>query len=716
MKKILITLSIFSIGITHAQKAKLKYADKLMQNWEYYDAAQIYHTIADKQVKRNSVQPDVYTKTAKAYLFAGNIHQADIWFTKAHEAKILNDGDAVDYFKVLMLKGKYEEALEVAKQYSGTLQSLPSAKAFIDGDYYITRLKRDSISYHVREYPVNSGTADFAPIWLGDDLYFISARSSHGTPVARFAANNQHFLKIMKAEKGPKDNLKISMQKKTWAHTFHDGHLAFSPDGKTAYLTINYWKSKKKGDKRVFGLYESNLVDGKWTKPVALEFNSSKYNVGHATISPDGNTMVFASDMSGGKGGSDIYIAQRVNGRWTNPQNLSHLNTDGNEMFPSFDLNGNLYFSSDSYLGLGGLDIYYSQNNNGIFEAPVNMGYGLNSSGDDFAISFKKGAEEAYFSSNRSGFVDRIYYTKIAPYIVPFEAILKDVTTGLPLENASVIIENIDLGKRIELISDKDGKIFVDLDQSDAYVLIAEKDRFIPQEIKLSGLTNVQRGESRSEVVELVPAKNMAKIKLVDDKTGQALPFAQVRIIVAGNNDILKTETDANGNVYVEFKPGSDAMIWASKKGYFDNTVSMKLPKNDSVNVTRTVGLTAFEKDLKLEIENIFYDYAKYTLRKESEKELDKVAEFLLANDNILVELGSHSDSRGNDKSNLELSQKRAESCVNYLISKGVPAKNIIAKGYGETQLVNRCANGVKCSEAEHQQNRRTELRILEIK
>lgn len=716
MKKILITLSIFSIGIVHAQKAKLKYADKLMQNWEYYDAAQIYHVVADKQMKKKSVQSDVYTKTAKAYLFAGNIHQSEIWFKKAHEAKILNDGDAVDYFRVLMLKGKYEEAQELAKQYSGTLQALPAAKAFINGDYYISRLKRDSISYHVREYPVNSGTADFAPVWLGEDLYFISARSSHGTPVARFAANNQHFLKIMKAEKGKKDNLKISMQKKTWAHTFHDGHLAFSPDGKTAYLTINHWKSKKKGDKRVFGIYESNLVDGKWTKPVAIEFNNSKYNVGHASISPDGSTMVFASDMSGGKGGSDIYIAKRENGRWGNLQNLSQLNTDGNEMFPSFDLDGNLYFSSDSYLGLGGLDIYYSANNNGTFAAPVNMGYGLNSAGDDFAISFKKGAEEAYFSSNRSGFVDRIYYTKIAPYIVPFEVIVKDATSGLPLENASVIIENKELGRRIELISDKDGKIRADLEQGDGYVLVAEKDRFIPQELKLSGLSNVTRGDTRAETVELVPAKNMAKIKLVDDKTGEALPFAQVRIIVAGNADMLKAQTDANGNVYVEFKPGSDAMIWASKKGYFDNTISMKLPKNDSSNVSRTVGLAAFEKDLKLEIENIFYDYAKYTLRKESEKELDKVAEFLLANDNILVELGSHSDSRGNDKSNLELSQKRAESCVNYLISKGVSAKNIIAKGYGETQLVNRCGNGVKCSEAEHQENRRTELRILEIK
>lgn len=715
MKKILLTLSIFSICIAHAQKAKLKYADKLMQNWEYYDAAMIYHTVAEKQLRKKSDQLDVYTKTAKAYLLAGNINQANFWFEKAHEAKILNDGDAVDYFKVLMLKGKYDEAKILAKEFSGNLQVLPAAKAFINEDNFIARFKKDSAHYQIKEYPVNSGTADFAPVWLGEDLYFISARSSHGTPVGRFAANNQHFLKIMKAEKGKKDMLKIRMQKKTWAHSFHDGHVAFSPDGKTAYLTVNHWKAKKKGDKRVFGIYESKLVNGKWTKPQALEMNSLKYNVGHVSISPDGNSMVFASDMNGGKGGVDLYMAKLENGKWSNVQNLSNLNTDGNEMFPSFDSNGDLYFSSDYYLGLGGLDIYYSAYQNGTFKSPVNMGYGLNSAADDFAITFKSNGE-AYFSSNRSDFVDKIYHTKIAPYLVPFEVVVKDATTGLPLENANVIIENKMLGKQIELISDKEGKVYVDLEQADGYVLITEKDRYLSQEVSLSGLNGVQRGDKRSEKVDLIPAKNMAKIRLVDDKTGEALPFAQVRIIVTGNAEMLKTQTDANGNVFVEFKPGSDAMIWASKKGYFDNTVSMKLPKNDSSNVARTVGLTAFEKDLKLEIENIFYDYAKYSLRKESEKELDKVAEFLLANDNILVELGSHSDSRGNDKSNLDLSQKRAESCVNYLISKGVPAKNIIARGYGETQILNKCGNGVKCTEAEHQVNRRTELRILEIK
>ena len=122
------------------------------------------------------------------------------------------------------------------------------------------------------------------------------------------------------------------------------------------------------------------------------------------------------------------------------------------------------------------------------------------------------------------------------------------------------------------------------------------------------------------------------------------------------------------------------------------------------------------EKNIKFEVRDIFYDYAKYTLRGESMSELDKLAGFLIENDNIRVELSSHTDSRGSDKSNQSLSQKRAQSCVDYLVSKGVPASSIIAKGYGESQPVNRCKNGVECSEEEHQQNRRTEIKILEVK
>jgi outer membrane protein OmpA-like peptidoglycan-associated protein len=127
------------------------------------------------------------------------------------------------------------------------------------------------------------------------------------------------------------------------------------------------------------------------------------------------------------------------------------------------------------------------------------------------------------------------------------------------------------------------------------------------------------------------------------------------------------------------------------------------------------VSLEKIKAGTKFTIENVFYDFAKATLREESKSELDKLADFLLKNDNIKVELSSHTDSRGSDSQNQKLSQARAQSCVDYLLSKGVKKENIIAKGYGESKLVNRCKNGVNCSEEEHQANRRTEIKVLSV-
>lgn len=716
MKKIILSLCIGISFPAFAQKAKLKYADKLFANWEYFEAAEVYTEVANQQKKKKVESGDVMAKTARAHYLSGNIVQSDFWYTQALQAKMLNDADALEYFKVLLMQAKYEDAQFLAKQFPGIIKAHPIGQAFINNDPYLKLLLEDDASYEISEMPINSGTADFSPIWVGKDLYFVSARKSYGAPSARFAANNQHYLKLMHGQKNKKGDWTVKMLKKPFTHAFHDGPLFMSSDAKTAYLTTNNWKKKNKNKQRVLEVYEFKKTDKSWSKPVTFSFNSSEYNVGHIAISPDGNTMVFVSDMSGGKGGTDLYMATKNGNSWTNIFNLSALNTEGNEMFPSFDQRGTLYFSSDGKLGLGGLDIYYAQSENGVFSRSANMGARLNSSADDFAITFGESGNEAWFSSNRNGYVDRIYHTSIAPFLVPFSGIVTDAISGKPLENATVIIENKNLGIRTELITDINGFYSTKLAQADGYTLHSEKDRFLAQDFTLPSLTGYYRGDVEKKDIALMPAKNMAQIMLKDEKTGMPITNAPVRIIVAGNKDMLKTSTDDKGSVFVEFKPGSDAMIWASKKGYFDNTIAMKLPKNDSAQVKRIVTLTPFEKDLKLEIENIFYDYAKFTLRKESEVELDKVAEFLNDNDNIKVELGSHSDSRGNDKSNMTLSQKRAESCVKYLLSKGVNPENIIAKGYGESQPVNRCVNGVKCSEAEYQENRRTELKILEIK
>lgn len=716
MKNSIFILLCLLVSTAWSQKTKLKYADKLVEQWQYYEASQVYDEVAEQQMKKQNESGDVLHKAARTAFLSGNISKAYYWFKKSHNAKLLNDPDLPDYFKVLMLLAKYDEAQELAKEFPVALASFPTAKAFIDNDDFLKRLKMDSASFAVREFPVNSGTADFAPVWYGKDLLFVSARKSYGAPSGRFAMNNQHYLKLMTASPSENGAWKIKMNRKNWAHAYHDGPVYFSKDGNTAYITSALWKGRKKGNHRVLGLYMLTKSNDKWSKPTALAFNNPAYNVGHAVISPDGQFMVFVSDMPGGKGGTDLYMAKWEGNAFVNPRNLSEINSPGNEMFPSFDQESTLYFSTDGQIGLGGLDIFYANFNGNTFEKSHNMGFPLNSSADDFAICFSESGKEAWFSSNRNAFTDKIFHSAISPFLVPLSGIVSDKLTGARLPNATVIIENKNLGKRYELESDENGFFEVKLDQADGYEIYAGKDRFLPMDPVNRDLKGFKRGQKDSVNLNLIPAKNMAKIVLVDDKSKLPVPQAWVRVVVAGNDSILKTQTNENGEVFVEFRPGSNAMIWASKKGYFDNTIAMRLPKNDSANVQREVSLTPIEKNLKIEIENIFYDYGKFTLRKESEKELDKLAEFLLDNDNLVVELGSHSDSRGNDKSNLTLSQRRAESCVNYLLAKGVNKENIIAVGYGESQPVNRCKNGVKCSEAEHQENRRTELRILEIK
>lgn len=716
MKNSIFILLCLLVSTAWSQKTKLKYADKLVEQWQYYEASQVYDEVAEQQMKKQNESGDVLHKAARTAYLSGNISKAYYWFKKSHDAKLLNDPDLPDYFKVLMLLAKYEEAQELAKEFPVALASFPTAKAFIENDDFLNRLKKDSASFAVREFPVNSGTADFAPVWYGKDLLFVSARKSYGAPSGRFAMNNQHYLKLMTASPQENGAWKIKMNRKNWAHAYHDGPVFFSKDGNTAYITSALWKGKKKGNHRVLGLYMLTKSNDKWSKPTALAFNNPAYNVGHAVISPDGQFMVFVSDMPGGKGGTDLYMAKWDGNAFVNPRNLSEINSPGNEMFPSFDQESTLYFSTDGQIGLGGLDIFYANFNGNTFEKSHNMGFPLNSSADDFAICFSESGKEAWFSSNRNAFTDKIFHSSISPYLVPFSGQVLDKLTGARLPNATVIIENKTLGKRYELETNQNGFFEVNLEQGKGYEIIAGKDRYLQMEPVKRDLLDFKRGQKDSLNLFLIPAKNMAKIVLVDDKSKLPVPQAWVRVVVAGNDSVLKTQTNENGEVYVEFRPGSNAMIWASKKGYFDNTIAMRLPKNDSANVQREVSLTPIEKNLKIEIENIFYDYGKFSLRKESEKELDKLAEFLLDNDNLVVELGSHSDSRGNDKSNLTLSQRRAESCVNYLLAKGVNKENIIAVGYGESQPVNRCKNGVKCSEAEHQENRRTELRILEIK
>jgi outer membrane protein OmpA-like peptidoglycan-associated protein len=176
----------------------------------------------------------------------------------------------------------------------------------------------------------------------------------------------------------------------------------------------------------------------------------------------------------------------------------------------------------------------------------------------------------------------------------------------------------------------------------------------------------------------------------------------------------MEFETDSIGQLRLKLPRNGNYELLLTKKGFIDKLDSIKTYTREN-EAKKEVLMTKIVAGTSFKIENVFYDFGKANLRPESTKELDKLSDFLLENDNIKVELSSHTDSRGGDAANQKLSQARAQSCVNYLLTKGIKKQNIVAKGYGETKLVNRCKNNVKCSDEEHQENRRTEIKILSV-
>ena len=199
------------------------------------------------------------------------------------------------------------------------------------------------------------------------------------------------------------------------------------------------------------------------------------------------------------------------------------------------------------------------------------------------------------------------------------------------------------------------------------------------------------------------------------------LPKAKVELKTLDDRVIATNASDTAGNFVFKLEAETDYKITASKSGYFSNNsfISTKGKRNQDSTIIRiytTIELEKIFTQKMLVIPNIYYDYDKATLRPESKLVLDSITIFFKENPDLKIELGSHTDSRGSDAYNLKLSQARAQSAVDYLISKGVPAETLTAKGYGETKLVNNCGNNCKCSEEEHQKNRRTTFRVISAK
>ena len=479
------------------------------------------------------------------------------------------------------------------------MDSLPNntlAKEGLESAQKAPKIKEQNSRYTVKKMDVfNSRRADYSPALFGDEydqLYFTSTRNeAQGDELSGITGTKP--ADIFFSSKDDKGKWSKPEPVSGGMNTaFDEGVCSFSADGREMYLTqcvtdLAY--------PRYAQIVKSSRSDATWGKTTEVKItNDTLTAYAHPALSPDGEWLYFASDMPGGKGGYDIWRVRITAAGLGGVENLgAPINTEGDEMFPTFRPNGEFYFSSNGHLGMGGLDIFVAKVGRDRKYHIEHLGYPMNSQGDDFGMTFEGPYNRGFFSSNRG-----------------------------------------------------DGRGFDHIYSFD-----------------------------NPEIVQNV-------IGWVYEQDGYELQAAEV-YIVGNDGTNQKTSVKSNGSFSYQVTPGVDYLFLATCKGYLNHKEELSVRRaEESEEYTLQFALPSISSPVL--IDNVFYDFDKATLREESTVALDKLVQTLNDNPNITIELSAHTDYRGSDTYNKRLSQKRAESVVDYLIAHGIAADRLTPMGYGE--------------------------------
>ncbi|NVO20955.1 MAG: tetratricopeptide repeat protein [Bacteroidetes bacterium] len=396
-------LVVFSI--TTAQPAKR--AQKRMKLGDYTSAVKMLEREALNPENRNNVIPLL----AECYRMLDQPAKAQKWYALAVGLPGATPEWIYSYAQVLRTTGDYKKSREMFVRYTQLRPDDPRGNMNIASCDFIINPKNLIIpAYQVKAVKnINSSQSDFSPVFYKDELVFASDRNLN---LYDNSCNweGRGYFDILNTH--PKEPLKFSDQMKSaklvsgkFVKSYHDGPVVFDGESR-AYFTRTYTNKSGRGGNVTnhLEIYYSDMSEGKWGPLQPFFLNTKKYSVGFPTISADGLTMVFASDMPGGNGGTDLYCCRWENGKWSQPVNLGpEINTAGNEVFPSLQSDGSLLFSSDGLPGYGSLDIFCSKTGNDGWIKPENLGSPINSSYDDFSMNYAPNSSNGFFTSNRPG-------------------------------------------------------------------------------------------------------------------------------------------------------------------------------------------------------------------------------------------------------------------------------------------------------------------------
>ncbi|MCQ2976200.1 MAG: OmpA family protein [Bacteroidales bacterium] len=591
-------LLIFSMPQASAQNKKVDKALTYFNSGEYTKSRDMFIKIYPK-TKDRATKGKIEFYLGECYRNLSDSRNSERWYRKAVQHKYNNPLATLYLAESMKMRGNYEDA---SAMYSSYIDLAPEDKRGEQGIKDCeTALFWEKHPTRYIVYParwLNDKESDFAPRYGSDstEIYFTSAReSSTGNEVN--SNSNMYYTDVFYCKRDKKGKWSIPVAVEGGVNTpFDEGSPFVTSDGNTMFFTSC---KNLKGQNLGCRIYISTLQDNVWSNPEEVVlFQDSAISVGHPCLSPDGKTLYFSSDAPNGFGGKDIWSSQRLTkNSWSEPSNMGGLvNSVGDDVYPFATPDGSLYFSSNGRGGLGGLDIFKYFTKDGETKTE-NMQMPINSSSDDFGISFFKNFQIGYFSSNREGSrSDDIYAFYLPPIEVNIEGVVKNEETTVVITDASV---------------------------------------------KLTGSDGTQ----------------------------------------------LETKTDNAGVFKFKLSENLDYMFVSTKAGYLKG-IGKETTKGLTENTTLHIEILMSPINQVIEIENIEYDFNKSNLREESKVSLDKLVELLNVNNNITIELRANTDFRGSDEDNQRLSQDRATSVVNYLVSKGINPLRLTAKGLGEANPV----------------------------
>ncbi|HEY3404582.1 MAG TPA: hypothetical protein VGK59_14430, partial [Ohtaekwangia sp.] len=472
---LLILFSAAAFGQQSSQ-AYRKLADSLFQFHHYQDAAHYY----EMAIRKSKEPGNIMVLVARSYAKIKNNETALTWFSKAKENNAtFSATDTYEYVEVLLSMQKRKEAegvlLEVLKNDPNALY----AREALDDVLHYEKYYKDSTSFTIKPLSINTPESEFAPAFYQDGIVYSAAQREKITR-KKYHWDNSHFLNLYFTKRGDTAYQKPVLFEKELNTRYHDGPATFYANDERMVVNRNQAVKQEGKDNSyvwhlaLFDAHRSGTGDNVTWLVTRLPFDQPPYSFAHPAVTEDGNTLYFVSDIPGGYGGTDIYRVVRKNGIWSKPFNLGPtINTAENEVFP-FLVNNILYFASDGHGGLGGLDVFRSEQTLNGFGPAVNLGYPINSPADDFSLITSPDQQTGYFASARAG-NDDLYSFEYVIEQIPLLAHIYDAVTNEPLPGASVQLMT-SAGTDLTLTSDDKGNISFELPNETMFMLIGNKE------------------------------------------------------------------------------------------------------------------------------------------------------------------------------------------------------------------------------------------------